>query len=72
MGVMQRLRDLDARGGGIMAPVSGETRTDFLRRLTKTRGLVGPSVSALAQELLDQRAEIAAMKARLEALEDRA
>lgn len=58
--------------GAILAPITGESRTDFLHRLARTRGgTVGPSVSALAQELLDQRAEMAAMKVRLEALENR-
>lgn len=69
MGLMQRLRDLDAKGGSVL-PASAETRLAYLERLASSgRGVVGPALGALAQEVLDQRRTIAALEARLAEVE---
>lgn len=71
VGVMQHLRDLDARGGSVL-PASTETRRDYLERLAAgARGVVGPALSALAREVLEQRRTIAALKVRLAEVEER-
>lgn len=59
------MRDLDARGGSVL-PASSETRTQYLERLAASAGgTVGPALSALAREVLEQRRAIAALEARL-------
>ena len=69
MGMMRRLRDLDARGGSIL-PASNETRVQYLERLAASAGgVAGPAVSALAREVLEQRRTIAALEARLAEVE---
>ena len=69
MGVTQRLRDLDA-GGGSVLPRSTETRIEYLERLAASaHGLVGPALSALAREVLEQRRTIAALETRLAGVE---
>lgn len=71
MGVMQRLRDLDAKGASVL-PGSSETRTQYLERLAASAGgVVGPALSALAREVLEQRQTIAALEARLANVERR-
>lgn len=69
MGVWQRLKDLDARGGSVL-PASSETRVQYLERLAASAGgVVGPALSALAREVLEQRRTIAALEARLAQVE---
>lgn len=72
MGLLNRLRDLDARGGSIL-PGSDESRTAYLERLaTSNRGsLLGSALGVFARELLEQRRSIADLRVRLDALEQR-
>lgn len=72
MGVFQRMRGLDARGGSVL-PASSETRTQYLERLAASAGgVVGSALSALsalAREVLEQRRTLAALEARLAEVE---
>ncbi len=69
MGIMAKMRDLDARGGSIL-PGSAEPRSEYLVRVASSgRGVVGAGMAVLARELLDQRERVALLEARLARLE---
>ncbi len=71
MGMMAKLRDLDARGDSIL-PVSTETRTEYLNRVAQSEtGVIAPAVAALARELVDQGDRVAELEARLSRLDER-